>query len=195
MLVSGLMRPMPHPLQIGAVAAGVAASFMAAPSLSGLLGAGLALLVVAIASCDARSFRIPNELNLAAFLLGLIHAAVIAPEAAIAAIGDALLRSAALAFAFFALRAAYRGLRGREGIGLGDVKLAAAAGAWLDWFTMPVAIEIAALAAILAYLVRQHVLDRTTRPTDRLPFGLFFAPAIWFGWIIETTQLLPGGWI
>ena len=191
MFVSGYIRPMPYRLQIGASAIGVAASFIAAPSLSGLFGAGLALLMVAIASCDARSFRIPNELNLAAFLLALVRAAVIAQETPVWTIGAAIIRGVALAVMFFALRAAYRRLRRREGIGLGDVKLAAVAGAWLDWPTMPVAIEIAAIAALLAYLARRHVIGRAAQPTDRLPFGLFFAPAIWLGWIVETTQLTP----
>jgi leader peptidase (prepilin peptidase) / N-methyltransferase len=191
MLVSGLTRPMPHPLQIGAAAIGIAASLVAAPSLSGVFGGGLALLIVAIASCDARSFRIPNELNLAAFALALVRAAVLAPEDAISAVGTALIRGAVLAFVFFALRTAYRQIRGREGIGLGDVKLAAVAGAWLDWLAMPVAIEIAALAALLGYMARQHIMGRAAQQTDRLPFGLFFAPAIWLGWIIETAQLMP----
>jgi leader peptidase (prepilin peptidase)/N-methyltransferase len=181
---------MPHPLQIGAGAIGVAASLIAAPSLSGLFGAGLALLVVAVAARDARSFRIPNELNLAAFVLALVRAAVVSPEP-IWAVSAAVIRGVALAFVFFALRAAYRRVRRREGIGLGDVKLAAVAGAWLDWPTMPVAIEIAALAALLAYTARLHVLGRAALATDRLPFGLFFAPAIWLSWIVETTQLMP----
>ena len=34
---------------------------------------------------------------------------------------------------FFALRYGYARLRGRQGLGLGDVKLAFVAGAWLDW--------------------------------------------------------------
>jgi leader peptidase (prepilin peptidase) / N-methyltransferase len=191
MLATSLMRPLLHPLQICAGATAVAASLIAAPSRSGLFGAGLAILVVAIAASDARSFRIPNELNLSAFALGLVRAAVITPDDPISAIGLAIIRSALLAVAFLALRIAYRRIRGREGIGLGDVKLAGVAGVWLDWFTMPVAIEIAALAALVAYVARQHIAGRVARPTDRLPFGLFFAPAIWLGWIIETAQLVP----
>jgi leader peptidase (prepilin peptidase)/N-methyltransferase len=191
MLVSGLTRPLPHPLQVGAAAIGVAASFVAAPSHFGAFGAGLAVLAVAIAAYDAHSFRIPNELNLAALALALVHAAALVPDAAVAAVGAALVRGAVLGLVFFAVRAGYRRIRQRQGIGLGDVKLAAVAGAWLDWFTMPVAIEIAALAALVSYVARQHIFGRTARPTDRLPFGLFFAPAIWFGWVIETMQLVP----
>lgn len=190
MLTSSLTRPMLHPLQVCAAVIGVAASFIAASPLSALFGAGLAILAVAIASCDARSFRIPNELNLAAFALGMFRAAAIAPDEPLLAIGLATIRGAVLALAFLALRLAYRRIRKREGIGLGDVKLAAVAGTWLDWFTMPVAIEIAALAALVAYVARQRIAGRMARPTDRLPFGLFFAPAIWLGWMIEAVRLV-----
>lgn len=191
MLVSGAMRPMPHPALIGAAAIGILASFIAAPAFLACWGAGLAVIVVAIASSDARHFRIPNELNFAALALGIFRAAMIMPDARLMSVGSAVVRGAALALGFFALRAAYRSIRGREGIGLGDVKLAAAAGAWLDWPTMPLAIEIAALGALVVYLTRQHMTGRSPQPTDRLPFGLFFAPAIWLGWIIETIHLTP----
>jgi len=95
-----------------------------------------------------------------------------------------------LALAFFGLRAVYRRLRGRHGIGLGDVKLAGVAGVWLDWSIIPVAIEIAAVAALGTYLIRHLWFRRALRPTTRLPFGLFLAPAIWIGWLLETTLLL-----
>ena len=88
---------------------------------------------------------------------------------------------------FLALRVAYFGVRGRHGIGLGDVKLAAVAGAWLGWTTIPVAIEIAALAALAVYVVRQFAGGRVMSATARMPFGLFLAPAIWVGWFLEQT--------
>ena len=90
---------------------------------------------------------------------------------------------------FLILRWLYLRLRGREGIGLGDVKLAAVAGAWLGWIAMPVAIEIAALSAIAVYATRHFILGRPVQATTRLPFGLFFAPAIWLGWVLQATVL------
>ena len=57
----------------------------------------------------------------------------------------ALLRGAVLALLFLGLRVLYRRVRGRDGIGLGDVKLAGVVGAWLGWVTIPIAVEIAAL--------------------------------------------------
>lgn len=59
-----------------AAACAAVASLFAAPDLSGVLGAGLALVMIAIAVIDARRFVIPNELVLAGLLLGLIAAAV-----------------------------------------------------------------------------------------------------------------------
>jgi leader peptidase (prepilin peptidase) / N-methyltransferase len=174
-----------------AAVAAVLASLAFAPGLAGVLGAALALDVIAIAAIDARRFIIPDELTLAALALGIANAGLDAwPDAWSAifqSISAALVRGAVLAGAFFALRAAYARLRGREGIGLGDVKLAGAAGVWLAWSTIPVAIEIAALAALTVYVVRQVAGGRVLSTTARMPFGLFLAPAIWIGWLLEIT--------
>ncbi len=161
-------------------------SVMAAPGLAGWFGAALALLMVAIAIVDAHRFIIPNGLSLAAFLLALASASGGSAQETWENIVMALLRGAALGLAFLALREIYRRLRGRHGIGLGDVKLAVVAGAWLDWTLMPVAIELAALSALAVYGVRQIVMRRSLCPTARLPFGLFFAPAIWLCWLFEA---------
>jgi len=48
-----------------------------------------------------------------------------------------------LGLAFLGLRALYRRLRGREGIGLGDLKLAGVAAVWLDCLIVPIAVETA----------------------------------------------------
>jgi leader peptidase (prepilin peptidase)/N-methyltransferase len=177
-------------LAIVAIAAGLV-SLWAAPGLAGILGALLALDVLAIAWIDAHRFIIPDELTLAALVLGLVNAGLEPwPEgwnAVFASIGAALLRGVVLAGCFFALRAVYGWLRGREGIGLGDVKLAGAAGVWLAWSTIPVAIEIAALAALTVYVVRHLAGSRVMSATARMPFGLFLAPAIWLGWLLEAT--------
>jgi len=171
--------------------AAVLVSVAVAPGLAGVLGAALALDVLAIAVIDARHFIIPDELTIAALVLGMVNAGLDAwPDgwsAAFPSIGMALLRGAVLAGAFFALRALYARLRGREGIGLGDVKLAGAGGVWLAWTTIPVAIEIAALGALAVYVVRQVAGGKMMSATARMPFGLFLAPALWLGWVLEQT--------
>lgn len=167
----------------------VAASLATAPNVGGALASGLALIAIAIALVDAHAFIIPDELNIAGLVLGLAYAGV-AEQPALEAIAAALLRGLLLSLIFLAVRMAYRWLRNRQGLGLGDVKLAAIAGVWLDWPMIPIAVQIAATTALGVYLIRQLASGRSIRATSRLPFGLFFAPAIWLGWILEQWLIV-----
>jgi leader peptidase (prepilin peptidase)/N-methyltransferase len=170
-----------------AIACSIAiASLVAAPGRAGLLGGALGLLMFAVAVADARAFIIPDKLTIAAFVLALTNAANEGLASMPENIALAALRGLVLALAFFALREIYLRLRQRHGIGLGDVKLAAVAGAWLDWTLIPVAIEIAALTALCFYIGSRLVLRRPICAAAKLPFGLFFAPAIWFCWLLNA---------
>src|SRR5262249_21709912 len=109
-----------------AIIAAVAASMLSVPGLAGVLGAALAGTMIAIAVIDARRFIIPDKLVLTALAVGIVDAWIVQSEAsASAALLAAALRGLGLALAFWILRAVYLRLRGQEGIGLGDVKLAA----------------------------------------------------------------------
>jgi leader peptidase (prepilin peptidase)/N-methyltransferase len=174
-----------------AALAAVIVSLVFVPGVRGYLGAALALVAAAIAAVDARRLIIPNELSAAGLVLALVNAWVSVPYGMLEAVGFALLRGAALAFLFLALRAVYARLRGRDGLGLGDVKLAGVAGAWLDWLSALLAVEIAALGA-LAFFALWHLSGRRTfQATSRVPFGVFLAPAIWIAWLIEAVWLAP----
>jgi len=170
---------------IGALAVGL--SFAASPDWRGAFGSALALLMLAIALSDIRHFIVPDALSGSAFVLGLIFAGLFDDAPLAEAILTCLLRAAAAALPLLALMLLYEWWRGRHGLGLGDVKLAAVAGAWLDWFTIVAVIEVAALAALAAYAVWRYVLHRPIAATTPLPFGLFLAPAIWAGWLAETA--------
>ncbi|MFL6928628.1 MAG: prepilin peptidase [Xanthobacteraceae bacterium] len=163
----------------------VAASLAIAPGPQGFLGASLGLLMLAVAVVDARRFIIPNELVLAALALGLVHATLDETDGILRALAAATLRAAVLGLLFLSLRELYARWRGREGLGLGDVKLAAAAGVWLDWPAMPIAIEIAALGALALYVLGHALGRRRIHAATRLPFGLFLAPAIWLAWLLQ----------
>lgn len=169
--------------------AGVLASLVIAPGAEGLAGAYLAALMVAIAATDARTYLIPNELNAAAFALAVLRAGTIIPNAGLSAMLWAAFRAAVVALALLLLVLSYRHWRGREGLGLGDVKLAAVAGAWLDFTTVAAMIELAALSAIAAYIANSVRRGRPLRATAFLPFGLFLGPAIWIGWLWERWLL------
>jgi leader peptidase (prepilin peptidase)/N-methyltransferase len=174
----------------GATAA--ALSLYIAPNVGGVFGALLAVVMTAVAHRDAHEFIIPDQYSAAAFALALAAAALGAEQDGIWTIAAALARAGVLALAFLAIRLAYFRLRGRHGLGLGDVKLAGVAGAWLDWTMVPIAVEIAALSALTAIVINQLVTRRALKGTTRLPFGLFFAPAIWVTWLLQSA--LPWPW-
>ena len=77
----------------------------------------------------------------------------------------ALLRALAAGFFLWAVRAIYGLLRKLEGLGWGDVKLAAAGGVWLAWMQMPLALLLAAVAGILA--AAEHGLRAREIPSGR----------------------------
>jgi leader peptidase (prepilin peptidase)/N-methyltransferase len=166
--------------------AAIAASLIAAPGPDGLLGAFLAALMLAIAVTDSRRYIIPNELTGMAFALALLRAGAVGPEAGGSAVLWATLRAAAIAVPLLGLMAGYRWWRGRDGLGLGDIKLAAVAGAWLGWVTIFAVVEAATLSALGAYIAYGYLRKRPLRATAFLPFGSFLAPAIWIGWLAEA---------
>src|ERR1044072_1306752 len=98
----------------------------------------------------------------------------------------AALKAAAIAVPLLALMEGYRRFRGRDGLGLGDIKLAAVLGVWLGWATILAVAEASTFAVIAAYLIHALVHRRKLRGTAFLPFGSFLAPAIWLGWLAEA---------
>jgi leader peptidase (prepilin peptidase) / N-methyltransferase len=173
---------------IGLMLIGGGVSTSVIPGREGLFGAALAVLMIAVAAIDSRYFRIPDGLTSLTFLLGVLRDLSAAPEGIAETLASSAFRGIGFALPFLCLREFYRRVRGREGLGLGDIKLAAAGGVWLDWFSMPFAIEIAALSAISFYVVRQLFLGQCVQMAARLPFGLFFAPAIWVAWLLESAR-------
>ena len=178
-----------------AVAVAAAASIAVMPDARGVLGAGLALTMGAIALHDARHFIIPNTLSAVALVLGLVHAGlgaeIATPQLVAAEVAFALLRGLIAGGIFLAIKLGYERWRGRIGLGMGDVKLAVVAGVWLDWIAIIIAVELAAVAAVGAYLLRHWLRGRPLRATNALPFGLYFAPAIWIAWLMEIVLLAP----
>jgi leader peptidase (prepilin peptidase)/N-methyltransferase len=171
-----------------ALLAAVVGSLAAAPGPDGLLGGFLVALMLAIAIVDSRRYIIPNELTGAAMALALFRAGAIGPEADLRAVMWAVFRAAVVTVPLLALMIGYRRWRGRDGLGLGDIKLAAVAGAWLGFATIFAVIEFAALSALGAYIASGYLRKRPLKATAFLPFGLFLAPAIWIGWLVEALS-------
>jgi leader peptidase (prepilin peptidase)/N-methyltransferase len=83
------------------------------------------------------------------------------------------------------IAAAYKALRGREGLGGGDPKLFAAIGAWLGWAQLPLVLAGAGLIG-LAVLAMRRLKGQAVAADDRLPLGALMALAAWPLWIVTV---------
>lgn len=129
-------------------------------------------LTLAVSLIDLRRRIIPDGLNLALLVLGVGFAALTGP--ALAAAGASLVQAAGAFLLLWALRAAYARLRGRTGLGLGDVKFIAAATAWTGLAGLPLLLLVASTSA-LAALALAALAGRRVDLAFRLPFGPFLA--------------------
>lgn len=145
---------------------------------------GLGWTLLALSVIDARRLILPDELTLPLIPAGLAVAWAIDP--------DRLPEHALAAAAGFLLVAAiamgYRRLRGREGIGLGDAKLLAGAGAWVSWQGLPGVVLLAASAGLVGALF-WRLRAGSLSPQQELPFGPYLAGGFWLIWLYGPISL------
>lgn len=143
----------------------------------------LAVLMVAGGDVDARTLLLPDVVTYGAVVCGTLAAPVLDPSNPWLSIGAAVARAAGTALLLALLRKAYSGIRGHEGLGFGDVKLAAAVGAWLPLEAIPTCFGLATTAALVSLAVR-----RRNEPHEnlRLPFGAFLCPALWLVFFLNA---------
>ena len=146
----------------------------AVAALAMLPSVGLGMALTAIAVIDVRTHRIPDAISLPLVAAGLTWAFWCGDRPWPAHLLGALGGYASLA-GFGSL---YFRLRGREGLGLGDAKLFAAAGAWLGWQRLPFILLVGSLGG-LAYAL----LTRRNQAQAKLAFGPWMALAIWLVWL------------
>lgn len=104
------------------------------------LGWGL----LALAWIDWEHQRLPDAITLPLILLGLVATWWLDPARML----DHALGAAAGYVAFRVIALLYRAWRGREGLGHGDAKLLAVAGAWVGWQGLDQVVLLGALASI-----------------------------------------------
>ncbi|MES2665532.1 MAG: A24 family peptidase [Pseudomonadota bacterium] len=139
----------------------------------------LTLALLAIARIDARSLRIPDVISLPLICAGLLLAA------AQPGWQDHLI-GAVVGFAVLGgLGEAYFRRTGREGLGLGDAKLFAAAGAWLGWQALPQVLLIAALGGLAFAALRRQT-------AGGIAFGPWLALGFWLVWMGQRVISYPG---
>ena len=145
----------------------------------------LALASLLLAWIDLRRGIIPDWLNLAIAVLGLARIATTDDwPLALSAAAEGILTGAIV----WLLRWLYFRLRRRQGLGLGDVKLLAAAAIWVGIAGIPLLLLVASLAALAAAGILHLAGEKMTRQTA-LPFGPFLALGL-----MATLALQQTGW-
>ncbi|MBU3887030.1 prepilin peptidase [Methylosinus sporium] len=147
----------------------------------------LGALMIAGAEMDARAFLLPDHVTFGASLAGLAAAALLAAEDPLFAVLEAAVGALCVAGVFELVRRIFARLRGIEGLGLGDVKLAAAIGAWLPLEFAPLCIILAAGAALVAVGLARLRGVRVDAET-RLPFGAYLCPALWLAYFVSALS-------
>ncbi len=145
-------------------------------------------LVAWIVVQDLRSFTIPDGAIVAMAALAL-DVRVAAHDPALAIGLDVLLTGGVL----LAFREIYFRRRGFDGLGLGDVKLAAAGGLLVGAQAFAFALLGASLLA-LAGVAALHVMarGRVALAGRKLAFGALLAPAIYLAWLSQALPFLQG---
>jgi leader peptidase (prepilin peptidase) / N-methyltransferase len=170
-----------HPNLAVLFGAGSAVALISAMSLPwplALASTILGALMIAGAEVDARTYLLPDAVTWSAIALGILAAFALNPFEPWLNAGLAVARGAWTAAALALLRWGYARIRGREGLGFGDVKLAAAVGAWLPVALIPLCFALATCAALVTVLFAR-LRGESIEATAKLPFGAFLCPALW----------------
>ena len=166
------------------------ADLNAASALAPLKWSVFCALLIVLAITDLRERILPDKVNFAGALLGLGFAALLPiqdgttlwlsghifafpPPAPVLSLADALLGAALGAGILWIFAEGYFRLRGREGMGFGDVKMMAMAGTFLG--PKAAVLTIMAGALLGSVLGSGFMLFRRTGSEYELPFGTFLA--------------------
>ncbi len=141
-------------------------------------GVMLGWTLLALGVIDQRHEILPDSLTMGLIAAGLGVAYWLDP----ASLRNHAIGAVAGFAAFFIIRLAYRRVRGREGLGMGDAKLLAAGGAWVAWPGLPGIVLWAAVAGLAGALIRA-LTGRRVSAADRIPFGPYLCGGIWLVWL------------
>ena len=127
-------------------------------------------MLMVLSVIDWRTFTIPNGINLIIAVLGVIRLVTDLDNWLTYVIG---LLGVSLVFLLLHV------LTGGNGLGMGDVKLVAAAGLLLGWQNMILAVLVGSLGGAVIHSVRmKHGAGR------KLAFGPYLAAGIWFAALV-----------
>jgi leader peptidase (prepilin peptidase)/N-methyltransferase len=185
----GLLHPL---VEVAAIGVAAWAELAAADPQWIWVDCGLGWTLLALAWIDWISLTLPDVLTLSLLLAGLALTLVRQPEA----LTDHCLAAALAYLSFQGLALAYRRVRGRDGLGGGDAKLIATAGAWCGLAALPFVVLGSAVIGLLVAL-GLAITGRGMTSRTQIPFGPCIALAFWLVWlqgglVMALGQMLGG---
>jgi len=153
-----------------------------------IFGCWLLALMVAISAIDARFGIIPDALVLWLALGGLLQLVTLDWQSAAMRIAGCLIVYCVAT----GIRAAYRAMRGYDGLGFGDVKLVTAGAIWIGLEGMPVLMLIAVASALVSLLIAA-LQRRALSRAEPIAFGPHLALGLWLAWVAGPIGLVGVG--
>lgn len=151
-----------------------AAAFALAPPIAAAAWSVAGLMLLTLAMLDWRGLWLPDALTLPLAIGGLIAGGLASGVPTF----DRVIGGAAGWAVMAALGVVFRRLRGVEGLGGGDPKLAGAIGCWIGWTPLPALWAISGLLGLGLALLR----PRPDEGPILVPFGTALALAAWPAW-------------
>ena len=142
-----------------------------------LLGIVFTAYLIALTGIDVDHQLLPDVLTLPLLWIGLLASLLALAGPPPVAPRDAIIGAVAGYASLWSVFQLFRLITGKEGMGYGDFKLFAAAGAWLGWQMLPLVLLLSAVvgASVGVALI---VLRRHGRSVP-IPFGPYLAGAAW----------------
>lgn len=144
----------------------------------------LGWVLVALAAMDLRHMVLSDSLTIGLILCGLASARFWSQFTFADHLLGALIGGAVL----YCISLIYRLLRHQDGLGMGDVKLFAAAGAWLAWQNLPSVLLYATFSALAAVLAHRLIVAPSVR--GPIPLGAFICLGFWLTWLYGPINML-----
>lgn len=145
---------------------------------------GLGWTLLALAAMDLRHMILADWLVIPLGLAGIAVGLAVGIQPL-----DHVIGALAGFTVFFAVAVGYRRLRGRDGLGHGDVKFFATAGAWVTWLGLPTVVLWAVFSAFVTLAALMAVGCRVDS-RQPFPFGPHLCLGLWLTWLYGPLQLV-----
>jgi len=174
--------------------AGIGAAYAAwrfGPTLAALGAALFVWFTIALAFIDQETGFLPDDLTLPLVWVGLI----LNLKGTFAPLPDAVVGAAAGYLFLWSVNAAFKLLRGMDGMGYGDFKLTAAVGAFLGWKALPLVILLSSVVGLVFGTLQMFSSRRGWDWKFRFHFGPYLAIAgivamLWGAWLKQQFPAL-----